>query len=292
LSATCGYLLWGLVPLYWKELGGISALELIAHRLIWSLLFLAVLVGFQGGFREIVGALREARSLRRNLLSSGLLTINWLVYVWGVNTGQVIETSLGYFLVPLMNVAVGRWLLHEHLRRAQWLAIAFATVGVIVMILQVGRLPWIALTLAATWGAYGLMRKQSPLGSLSGLTVETLLLTPVALGFLLWQHQAGDGALGRVDFRTHLLIFSAGVITAAPLLLFAYGARRLRMTTLGLLQYIAPTVQLMIGIWVYHEPFARGRAFGFGFIWAALVLYSADNLLAARRRAGSPGLAT
>jgi chloramphenicol-sensitive protein RarD len=167
----------------------------------------------------------------------------------------------------------------------QWLAIGFAATGVVVMIFQVGRLPWVALTLAGTWGAYSLMRKQSPLGSLSGLTVETLLLAPVAVGFLWWQHHTGEGALGRVDLRTHLLVLSAGVITASPLLLFAYGARRIRMTTLGLLQYIAPTVQLVIGVWVYHEPFTRSRAPGFAFIWAALVLYSADNLLAGRRSA-------
>jgi chloramphenicol-sensitive protein RarD len=282
LAATLGYVLWGLVPIYWKQLEGISALELIAHRLVWSLLFLLVLVGVQGGFREVFSGIHRDGGLGRNVLSSVLLTVNWLVYVWGVNTGQVIECSLGYFLVPLVNVAVGRWLLHEHLRRLQWIAIAFAAVGVAVMIFQLGRPPWIALVLAGTWGGYSLMRKQSPLGSLTGLTVETLLLTPLAIAFLVWQHQTGAGALGRVDGRTHLLILSAGVITALPLLLFAFGARRIRMTTLGLLQYIAPSVQLMIGVWIYHEPFSRSRALGFGFIWAALALYTADNLLAAR----------
>lgn len=285
LAASLGYCLWGLVPLYWKELAGISAVELIAHRLVWSLLFLAILVAGQAGFGEVLDAVRHGASFRRNLLSSVLLTVNWLVYVWGVNAGQVIECSLGYFLVPLMNVAIGRGVLHEHLRRPQWFAIACAAVGVAVMLVQLGRLPWIALTLAGTWGAYGLMRKQSPLGSLNGLAVETLLLTPVAIGFLAWQHHNGDGALGRVDLRTHLFLFSAGIVTATPLLLFAFGARRLRMTTLGVLQYIAPTVQLIIGIWVYHETFGRSRAAGFAFIWAALAIYTADNIWAARRPA-------
>jgi chloramphenicol-sensitive protein RarD len=283
LAAALGYFLWGLVPLYWKQLGSINAVELIAHRHVWSLLFLLVLVGSQGGFGDVLGAFRTRRSFGTSLLSSVLLTLNWLIYVWGVGAGEVIECSLGYFLVPLVNVAVGRFVLHEQLRRAQWIAISLAGAGVAIMMLQLGRPPWIALSLAATWGAYSLMRKQSALGSLSGLTVETLMLAPLAIGFLWWQDQTGAGALGRVDVRTHVLVLSAGVITALPLLLFAYGARRIRMATLGLLQYIAPTVQLILGVWLYHEPFSRSRALGFGFIWAALALYTADNLLAQRR---------
>jgi chloramphenicol-sensitive protein RarD len=157
--------------------------------------------------------------------------------------------------------------------------------GVALMIAQLGRAPWIALTLAATWGGYSLMRKQSPMGALAGLTTETLLLAPLALGFLAWQHYTGAGALGRVDRSMHLLVLSSGVITAVPLLLFAYGARRIRLSTLGLLQYIAPSVQLGLGIWVYHEPFSHARVISFGFIWAALALYTADNLLAQRRTA-------
>jgi chloramphenicol-sensitive protein RarD len=213
------------------------------------------------------------------------LTGNWLVYVWGVNQGHVIETSLGYFLVPLVNVAAGRFVLHEHLRRAQWIAIGLAATGVILMIVQLGRPPWIALALAATWGGYSLMRKKSPLPAVTGLTVETLLLAPFAVGVLLWQHHVGNGALGRLDLRTHVLVLSAGVITAIPLLLFAYGARRIRLSTLGLLQYLAPTVQLILGIWIFHESFSRARIFSFSFIWAALALYTADNLLAQRRPA-------
>lgn len=283
LAAAACYFLWGLVPLYWKQLGGISAVELIAHRHVWSLAFVLFLTATQGGWAEIAAALRSGRSLRINLLSSLLLTVNWLVYVWGIGQGEVIECSLGYFLVPLVNVAAGRFVLHEHLRRVQWLAIASAAVGVVVMIVQLGRPPWLALILAGTWGAYSLLRKQSPLGSITGLTVETLLLAPLAIGFLLWQNHTGDGALGRVDVRTHVLILSAGIITATPLLLFGYGAQRIRLATLGLLQYIAPTVQLIIALWVYHEPFARSRAAGFVFIWVGLALYTADNLLAQPR---------
>jgi chloramphenicol-sensitive protein RarD len=284
LAAALCYFLWGLVPLYWRQLTDINPFELIAHRQVWSLVLLLGIVAAQGSFGSVAAALSTPRSVAVNALNAALLTSNWLVYVWGVNTGHVIETSLGYFLVPLVNVAAGRFVLHEHLRRAQWLAIGLAATGVVVMIAQLGRLPWIALVLAGTWGAYSLMRKRSPLPGVTGLTVETLLLAPVAIAFLLWQHRTGEGALGRVDAITHVLVFSSGVITAVPLLLFAYGASRIRLSTLGLLQYLAPTVQLSLGVWFFHEPFSRARALSFGFIWAALALYTADNLLMQRRR--------
>lgn len=285
LAATLCYFLWGLVPLYWTQLAGIDPLELIAHRHVWSLAFLVVLIAIQGGFDHVRAALGTTRSVAINLLGAVLLTANWLVYVWGVNTGHVIDCSLGYFLVPLVNVAAGRFVLHEHLRPAQWLAIVLAAAGVVLMIVQLGRPPWIALALAGTWGGYSLMRKKSPLGTVTGLAVETLLLAPLAIAFLFWQHHTGEGALGRVDTRTHLLVLSAGVITAIPLLLFSYGAKRIRLSTLGLLQYLAPSVQLVLGIWVYHEPFERSRVLSFGLIWLALALYTIDNLLAQRRRA-------
>lgn len=278
------YFSWGLVPLYWKQLARINPLELIAHRHVWSLVLVLGLVWAQGKSGEVRAALGTPRSVGRNLLSATLLTVNWLIYIWGVNTGHVIECSLGYFLVPLVNVALGRWVLHERLRRLQWVAIACATLGVSVMIGQLGRPPWIALTLAGTWGAYGLLRKKSPLGSLAGLTVETLLLAPLAVAFLLWQHHTGAGALGRADATTHVLVLSAGVITAVPLLLFAFGAQRIRLSTMGLLQYLAPTVQFALGVWVYHEPFSRERLVGFAFIWAGLALYTADSLWAQRKK--------
>lgn len=287
LAATASYLFWGLVPIYWKQLGAIDALELIAHRHVWSVVFLLALVSAQGGLGEIRAALASPRSIATNVLGGTLLTLNWLVYVWGVNTGHVIECSLGYFLVPLVNVAAGRFVLHEHLRRAQWIAIAFAAIGVGILIFQLGRPPWISLGLATTWGGYSLMRKKTPLGAVTGLTVETLLLSPLAIGFLLWQHRAGTGALGEVDAWTHALLFSSGVITAIPLILFAYGARRVRLTTLGLLQYLAPTVQFAIGVWIYREPFSRDRLLSFSFIWLGLALYTIDNVLAQRRAASA-----
>ena len=283
LSAALCYLIWGLVPLYWKQLVGIDPLELIAHRHVWSLALLTGLLVLQGRLGELRAVLRSPRSVGTHLLSATLLTLNWLIYVWGVNTGHVIETSLGYFLVPLVNVAAGRFVLHEHLRRAQWIAIGLAAGGVVWMIIQLGRPPWIALALAATWGGYSLMRKRSPLGAIAGLATETLLLAPLAFGFLAWHHFRGTGALGQAALGTQGLILCSGVVTAIPLLLFAYGARRIRLSTLGLLQYLAPSVQLALGIWLYREPFSPARMLSFSLIWAALALYTADNLIASRR---------
>jgi chloramphenicol-sensitive protein RarD len=244
-----------------------------------------ILLVAQRRFGEVRAALDTARGLGLNLLSATLLTGNWLVYVWGVNTGHVIETSLGYFLVPLVNVAAGRFVLHEHLRRLQWIAIGCAAAGVTLMIFQLGRPPWIALTLAGTWGGYSLMRKQSPLGALTGLSVETLVVVPFALAFLLWRQRTGLAAFGHVNALSHALLLGAGLITAVPLTLFAYAARRIRLSTLGLLQYLAPTVQFAIGVAVYHEPFSRDRALSFAFIWLGLALYTADNVWAQRHAA-------
>jgi len=283
LAAALCYLLWGTFPLYWKQLIAVNPVELIAHRYVWTFVVVIVLIAAQRRFGEVRAALGTPRSFAINALSATLLTLNWLVYVWGVNHGHVIETSLGYFLVPLVNVGAGRFVLHEHLRRLQWLAIGCAAAGVALMIWQLGRPPWIALSLAGTWGGYSLMRKQSHLGAVIGLTVETLLIVPLAAVFLLWREHTGLGAFGHVGALSHTLLLGSGVVTAVPLVLFAYAARRIRLSTLGLLQYVAPTVQFAIGVGVYHEPFSRERAVSFAFIWGGLALYTADNLWAQRR---------
>jgi chloramphenicol-sensitive protein RarD len=283
LAASTGFLIWGLVPVYWKQLTTVAPLELITHRIVWSLAFLLGIVAWQGGFGELKAAFTSRRLLGLNLLSSVLLAVNWTVYVWAVNTGHVIESSLGYFLVPLVNVALGSLLLHERLRPLQWTAIGCAAAGVGLLLFRAGHVPWIALSLAATWAGYGLLKKQSALGAIAGLTTETLLLFPFAAGLLLWWHHTGEGALGRVDARLHALVLGVGVLTAVPLLLFAYGAQRIRLTTLGLLQYLAPSVQFLLGYFLYREPFDVARLQAYGLIWCGLALYSADGFWTQRR---------
>jgi chloramphenicol-sensitive protein RarD len=283
LSAAGAFLIWGVVPVYWKQMQGVSAYELIAHRSTWSLVFLLGLLVWQRNFASLRPAFVSAQAVGLNLASSVLLAVNWTVYVWAVNSGHVIESSLGYFLVPLVNVALGSLLLHERLRSLQWLAIGFAAAGVGLLLLRVGHMPWIAFTLASTWAAYGLLKKKSALGPIAGLTAETLLLLPVTAGLLVWLGLRGEGVLGHADPRLHAWVLSAGVVTSVPLLLFAYGAQRIRLTTLGLLQYIGPTVQFLIGLFVYHEPFDTARLQAFALIWAGLALYSADGLWTQRR---------
>lgn len=283
LSAASGFLIWGLVPIYWKQLQSVAALELITHRIVWSLVFLLGVIAWQGNFPALRAAFNSWRLVGLNLLSSTLLATNWTVYVWAVNNGHVIESSLGYFLVPLVNVALGSLLLHERLRRLQWIAIGCAALGVGFLLVRTGHVPWIALTIAATWAGYGLLKKKSELGAITGLTVETLLLFPVAAGLLLWWNHTGAGALGRVDAWHHALILFVGVLTAIPLLMFAYGAQRIRLTTLGLLQYLAPSVQFLLGYFLYREPFNAARLQAYGLIWCGLAIYSADGFWTQRR---------
>ena len=281
-AASASYLLWGLFPLFWRLLAAVDATELIAHRVVWSLLFLLGVMAWQKRLLELGRACRERQNLYVHAMSGTLLTVNWLVYVWGVNNGHVIECSLGYFLVPLINVALGRWHLHERLRNAQLTAIVVAALGVALMVWRVGRFPWIALTLAVTFGFYGLLRKRSSLGPLVGLTLETLLLVPFAAGYLILRFVQNRGALGHVDAATTWIILSCGVVTAVPLLLFAKGARGLRMITLGLLQYLAPTCQFLLGWLLYNEAMGQARAGAFLLIWAGLAIYSIDAVLASR----------
>ncbi|MFM1850726.1 MAG: hypothetical protein RIS54_410 [Verrucomicrobiota bacterium] len=281
LAALVCYLAWGIFPVYWRELASVDAVELIAHRLFWTMVVTLPVLWWRDRLESVYTAFNSGRVVGNHALSGGLLTLNWLTFVWAVNNGHVIETSLGYFLVPLVNIALGWGVLREKLRPAQWTAIGFAAAGVAWQLWQLGRLPWIALALAGTFGTYGLLRKRSPLGSLPGLTVETLLLAPLAGAFLMWRTHQGTGALGFAPAGIQALVMTTGIVTALPLLLFAYGARRLRLTTLGLLQYAAPTVQFALGVWYFGEPFSAARAQSYGIIWIGLAIYTADAL---RRR--------
>jgi len=283
LAATGSFLIWGLVPVYWKQMQSIAAIELIMHRIVWSLLFLLGVLAWQGKLGDLRAAFAQKRLVGLNLLSSLLLGANWTVYIWAVNHGHVIESSLGYFLVPLVNVALGSLLLHERLRAPQWAAISLAAAGVGTLLIRLGHMPWIAFTIASSWAGYGLLKKKSALGAIAGLTAETIILFPIAVALLLWWHHTGAGALGRVDAWHHALVLSVGVVTAIPLLLFAYGAQRIRLTTLGLLQYLAPSVQFLIGFFVYREPFDAAHLQAYAFIWCSLIIYSADGFWAQRR---------
>ncbi len=285
LYATGAYVVWGLLPLYWKALHDVPALEILAHRMVWCLGVVFLLLAYQRHWSWLPGVLRNPRTVTIFAISALLLTLNWFVYIWAVNQGRVVETSLGYFINPLVNVLFGVLFLRERLRMWQGVAIAVALGGVLYLTLSYGALPWIAITLATSFGLYGLLRKTAPLNSLEGLTLETLLLFLPALAYLLFQETNGVSAFGHAGLLTTLLLAFSGAATALPLLLFAAGARSITMTTLGILQYIAPTLQFLLGVLVYHEPLTLARLAGYCLIWLALAVYTADGLL----RAGKAG---
>ncbi len=277
-SAAAAYVLWGMFPLYFRELAAVPPTEVLVHRVLWSALFVLIVLAWRGQWRWIAGVVRQPRVLAAFAATALLLSANWLTYIWAVNNGHVVDSSLGYFITPLVNVLLGYTVLGERPRRMQWIALGLAGAGVAWLTWQVGSLPWIALVLAATFGCYGLLRKIAVLGALEGLALETLWLLPFALAAAaLWWGGAGSASLPPPDLRTALWLVGVGPVTAVPLLLFAAGARRISMTTLGLLQYLGPTIQFILGVWVFDEPFAANRLVGFGLIWTALALYSADG---------------
>lgn len=286
LYGAGAYIIWGLLPLYWRALHGVPALEILAHRIVWALVIALALVGLRrGGWAWLRAALASPRTLATFSLSAVLLTINWGVYIWAVNAGHVVETSLGYFINPLLNVLLGVLFLRERLRLGQGIAVAVALCGVLYLTLQLGAPPWIALCLAGSFGLYGLLRKTAALGSLEGMTIETLLLAAPALVYLIWLELGGSGVFLRGGAATSLLLVGAGAATATPLLLFAAGARRLTLTTMGILQYIAPTLQFTLGVTLFGEPLTAQRLIGFGLVWAALAIYSIEGVIRGGRTA-------
>ena len=283
IYAAGAYTMWGLLPLFWRGLLGVPAVEILAHRMVWSLFVVLGILMVQRHWKWLPTAIRQPRIVLPFLASAILLTINWFVFIWGVNAGHVVETSLGYFINPLVNVLLGILFLKERLRLWQGVAIVIAVIGVVHLAVVYGSFPWIALSLAFSFGGYALIRKLAPLPSLEGLTMETLLLFLPALGYLLYLQGQGVSSFGFDLPLVTTLMAVSGVITAAPLLLFASGARLLSMTTLGLLQYIAPTLQLGIAVLVFGEPLSMLRLVGFAFIWLALLIYSGENILRVQR---------
>jgi chloramphenicol-sensitive protein RarD len=277
LYAALAYLAWGLFPLYFKQLSAIPALEVVMHRTFWCMVLLLVILAVRRQWSWLAAVWRSPKVLGAFALSAVLLGVNWLVYVWAVQNGHVLDASLGYFILPLVNVGLGFVFLHERPRPGQWLAVAVAAAGVLWLALLSGHVPWVALILALTFGFYGLLRKVGALGALEGLALETLMLAPVAGGLLLWWGLQGRGALVQGSAADIGWLLLAGPLTAIPLLLFAAGARRVSMATMGILQYISPSLQLLIGVILYGEPFETARATGFCLIWAALIVYSLEG---------------
>ncbi|MET0857816.1 MAG: EamA family transporter RarD [Telluria sp.] len=279
ISATLAFLCWGLFPLYFNALKDVPPGQILAHRVVWSLLFLAIVLTFRRQWSWLPAVMRKPRVIGSFVASALLLSVNWLVYIWAVNNGHVIEGSLGYFINPLVNIMFGYLILKERLRPGQWMAIALAALGVAWLTWQTGSVPWIALILASSFGAYGLMRKTAALGALEGLSFETMVLFPLALGYLAWLGLHGEnGFINAASDDTRWLLVAAGPITAIPLLLFASGARKIPLAVLGMLQYISPTIQFLLGVWLFHEAFTAERLVGFLLIWSALALYAAEGL--------------
>ncbi len=283
-AAGAAFAIWGLFPLYLHPLSGVPATQVIAHRIAWSCLFLLGWMALRGELGRLSATLTNPTLVSRLALTALLISGNWLVYVWGVTHEHIVETSLGYYINPLVNVVLGVVVLRERLNRAQWLAVALAAIAVGYLTVLAGRPPWIACTLAVSFSLYGFVRKVISVEALPGLASETLLLAPLAVAYLLWCQAAGSGALGTAGAAAiSALLIGSGMVTAIPLLLFAYGARRLPYSTVGVMQYIAPSLQLMCGVLVYHERFGLERGAGFALIWAALLIYAADGLWRARR---------
>lgn len=276
IAAAGAYLIWGLFPIYWKLLAVVPASQIMAHRIAWCALFVALWLSLREGW----GWLRtlSPRLLAMLSASAFFIACNWWLYIWAVNAGHIVETSLGYFINPLVSVLLGVVVLRERLNPRQWLAVACAAAGVIWLTVQAGRLPWIALALAVSFGSYGLLRKIAVVPAVQGLMVESGLLLLPALVYLGWAQQTGVGAFGHLPLYQELLLIAGGLVTALPLVMFAFGARRIPLSTIGVLQYLAPTLQLLCGVFLYDEPFTRAQGLGFACIWGALLIYAIDGL--------------
>ena len=277
IAAGTAFTLWGVFPMYLRLMKQVPSLEILSHRVLWSVVLLIGLLALRRQWDWLASVRARPRIVLTFVASALMLGTNWVVYIWSVNNDHVIDASLGYFITPLFNVLLGIGL-GERLRFTQSVAIALAACGVLWLTISAGQLPWIGLVIAVTFSLYGLLRKTAALGALEGLSIETLVLLPAAAFFLLLPNAGSSHAFGN-DLSLTLLLISAGPVTAIPLLMFAYGARRIPLSLVGLLQYIGPSIQLLLGVWLYHEPFAGAKLAGFALIWLGLALYSGEALL-------------
>jgi chloramphenicol-sensitive protein RarD len=285
VGLVCGvlaYLIWGVFPVYFKFLGSVQSLQVVAHRVVWSLLFLFLLIAILRRVADVRAALKSGRSLLILVTTALLIAANWLIFIIAIDHAQILQASLGYFITPFVNILLGFLFLKERLRRMQLFGLLLATCGVILITVQYGRIPWAALTLALTFGSYGLLRKIVAVDALVGLTVETLLVAPIAVGYLIFVSYNGTGAFPFAGIKINSLLMFAGVVTAVPLLLFATAARSLKLATVGFLQYIAPTLQFLLAVLVYGESFTLSNLCSFILIWGGLCFYSVDAWLAMR----------
>ncbi|MCM5552544.1 EamA family transporter RarD [Pleomorphomonas sp. NRK KF1] len=277
--AFSAYLLWGFLPFYMKAVAHISPYEVVAHRVLWSVPITVAIVVAQGGFGSFLTVFRQPRTLAMGFLTASLISVNWAIYVWAIGSGRALESALGYFINPLVNVALGTIFLGERLSRAQVFAVALAVFGVGLMTVESGGLPWVSLALALSFGIYGYLKKTLPIGPTHGFLLEVVLISPLALAYVGWLAATGSGhfmGTGEVTTASDTLLLAAsGLVTAVPLILFVYGARLLRYSTIGLMQYIAPSMIFLTAVFVFHEPFSVGKLVAFMFIWAALVVYTA-----------------
>ena len=273
--------MWGAFPLYWPLLEPANPLEIVSHRAVWTLVFCLIVLAATKALKSTLATLKRPKIAAKLFLTSLLISINWLVYIWATNNGHVVEASLGYYINPLIIIGFGVILLKEKMRPLQWTAVTIATIGVLVLTIDYGRLPWIALTLAISWGSFGLIKKQLGLGALEGLAIETFISAFFYLGYLIYIGNQGTGQFGH-HWGLTLLLMSAGAITAIPLLLFNGSATRLPFTTIGLLQYITPTLQFSVGVWIRHEDMPTARWVGFLIIWVSLTTLAIDLVRSGR----------
>lgn len=291
LCGLAAYLVWGFFPVYFRAVKHVPPLEVVSHRIVWSMLFLMLLVTVTRRWGEVGGAVRTSRTILTLCGTTLLIAANWLIFIFAIERGEVLQSSLGYFMTPLVNVFLGFALLGERLRRWQIVSLVLAAAGVLVLALRVGQIPWIALVLAVTFGLYGLLRKTVAVDSLVGLSIETFLAGPVALVFLGWLDVTGKGAFLAGSLHDNIILPLAGVVTAVPLLWFTAAARRLRLATMGFLQYITPSIQFILAVWAFGERFTPTHLTAFGCIWGGLALYSWSAIVTARRVAAqvTPG---
>lgn len=275
--ALLAYLAWGFLPLYWKALDQVPAWQILGHRVVWSAVFVAILLAATRKFRAFATALKNKKTVFLVIASSLLISCNWLVFIWAVNNGHMVESSLGYYMNPLLNVLLGVLFLKEKLHAGQWAAIALATTGVVIVTVEHGRLPWISLVLAGSFALYGLLKKKTGLASTIGLAWETAFVTPIAAGYLLYVQNAGTSGTDALSTGGWILLLLAGAATVMPLYWFAQATRTLPLSTIGIIQYIAPTITLVIGVAIYKESFDAARLVSFGFIWCALLVYTISS---------------